>query len=393
MMSGRDPRLAVVIPKRGVVSESFIGAHIEGLFDDPLVVWGSPRPLFVGGDGGVLSGSSKLVATLIEWGWKTGHQRGQGFVGRRLPTRIYDRQLAGFFRKKRIEVVLAEYGTTAAEVMAACTISRTPLVVHFHGFDVYQEATLERLREPYRRLFGMAARIVVVSEHMGRRLCDLGAPAERIVCNSCGVDVGRFHGAEPEHAPPLFLALGRFVEKKGPLLTLEAFAMLCDEAPDVRLVMLGDGPLHTECMERAENLGIDDKVEFPGSVDHVEVAGWMHRARCFVQHSRRAPDGDSEGTPVAVLEASASGLPVVSTRHGGIVDAVIDGESGFLVEEGDIAAMAERMLRFERDPKLAAAMGRVGRRHMIDAYSAELSLGRLRSVLVEAAEATTPPSR
>lgn len=393
MMSDRDPRLAVVIPKRGVVSESFISAHIEGLFDDPLVVWGSPRPLFVGEDGGVLSGSSKLVATLIERGRKTGRQRAQGFVGRQLPTRVYDRQLASFFRSERIGVVLAEYGTTATEVMAACLISKTPLVVHFHGFDAYHEATLKQLREPYRRLFGMAARIVVVSEHMRRQLCDLGAPAERIFYNSYGVDVNRFFGADPEQAPPLFLALGRFVEKKGPLLTLEAFAMLCDEAPDARLVMLGDGPLLTECMDRAEKLGIVDKVEFSGSVDHIKVAGWMHKARCFVQHSRRAPNGDSEGTPVAVLEASASGLPVVSTRHCGIVEAVIDGESGFLVEEGDVTAMAERMLRFERDPKLAASMGRVGRRHMIDAYSVDLSLGRLRSELIDAAETTTPPSR
>jgi glycosyltransferase involved in cell wall biosynthesis len=100
----------------------------------------------------------------------------------------------------------------------------------------------------------------------------------------------------------------------------------------------------------------------------------------------RAADGDSEGTPVAVLEASACGLPVVSTRHGGIIDAVIDGTSGFLVEEGDVEAMAEHMLRLVRDPGLAATLGAAGRRHIVDNYSAEKSLSRLRAVLLDAAQ-------
>jgi glycosyltransferase involved in cell wall biosynthesis len=111
----------------------------------------------------------------------------------------------------------------------------------------------------------------------------------------------------------------------------------------------------------------------------------MRRARCFVQHSLRAADGDSEGTPVAILEASSCGLPVVSTLHAGIIEAVRDGESGFLVDEGDVDGMAAHMLRLVREPELAAKMGAAGRQHIEANYSSDKSLGRLRLVLQEAA--------
>jgi glycosyltransferase involved in cell wall biosynthesis len=384
-MAEGAPQLAVVTPECNVISESFIGAHIEGLLEDAKVIWGSPRPLFIGDGEGVMSGLPGALAKVLGLGWRMTPMRAHGAVGRRLPEPFYARELARFLRRSQIDVVLAEYGTTGVEIMQACSISGTPLVVHFHGFDAYQEKTLSEMREPYRDLFRIAKRIVVVSNHMLGHLTNIGSPAERTVSNPCGVDVDRFLGAEPQSAPPLLLALGRFVEKKGPALTLEAFSLTHAEEPQTQLVMLGDGPLRDECIDRARELGIDRNVRFPGGVDHDEVVVWMRQARCFVQHSLRASDGDSEGTPVAILEASACGLPVVSTNHGGIIDAVIDGTTGFLVEEGDVGAMADQMLRLVRDPNLAATLGAAGRRHIVEEYSAEKSLSRLRAVLVEAA--------
>jgi len=377
-------RLAIVIPERNVVSESFIGSHIEGLFDDPLVVWGSPRPLFHGEGEGLLSGLWGTAAKTLVFGRGMTAARAHGAIGRRLPDSVYSRALARFLKRSEVEVVLAEYGPTAVTIMEACSISRTPLVVHFHGFDAYQEETVTGLREPYELLFQTASRVVVVSNHMLAHLVSLGSPMERTVCNPCGVDIKRFQGARPQAAPPLLLALGRFVEKKGPGLTIRAFALVCAEEPQSRLVMLGDGPLRDECIDLAQELGVAQQVQFPGTIDHDEVVGWMRRARCFVQHSLRAATGDSEGTPVAVLEASSCGLPVVSTRHGGIVEAVRDGVSGFLVEEGDIDGMAAHMLRLVRDPELAERTGAAGRQHVEANYSSEKSLDRLRSVLTEA---------
>lgn len=358
-MDAEEVRLAVVIPERETVSESFLVSHIEGLFRDPEVIWGSPRPLYSDSGESVLGGVLAVTATGLGRLLRMGTQRAQGSIGQRLPDAVYSRLMARFLRRAGVEVVLAEYGPTAAAIMRACTISETPLVVHFHGYDAYRKETLTEMRGPYQRLFDIACRVVAVSNHMLEQLVKLGCPAEKLVCNPCGVNVGQFEGARPAEAEPLFLALGRFVEKKGPLLTLRAFAQVEKEEPRARLVMIGEGPLRDRCVDFARELGVGPKVDFPGAVEHAEVAAWMLRARCFVQHSLRADDGDSEGTPVAVLEASSCGLPVVSTRHTGIVDAVVDSKGGFLVEEGDVDGMARRMLRLAREPELAQEMGAV----------------------------------
>lgn len=106
----------------------------------------------------------------------------------------------------------------------------------------------------------------------------------------------------------------------------------------------------------------------------------MRAARCFVQHSVEAPDGDCEATPVGVLEAGASGLPVVATRHDGITDVVVEGETGLLVEERDVRGMAEAVPGLARDP-LAARLGRAARRHVRTHFSSAHSIERLWSII------------
>ena len=128
--------------------------------------------------------------------------------------------------------------------------------------------------------------------------------------------------------------------------------------------MIGGGPLFERCVELADDLGVSGSVEFPGFLPHEELAAVQRSARAFVQHSMEAPSGDSEGMPVAILEAAASGLPVVATRHAGIPDAVIDGVTGFLVDEGDVAAMSARMIQLAIDPALAAEFGVRARSHI-----------------------------
>jgi len=385
MMNGGDLRLAVVMPERNVVSESFIRSQIEGLSASTIEVWGSPRPLYHQEGATVLSGPPFLLAKALRIFMGMESTRAAAAVGNRLSTTRYEKQLASFLRRSQVAVVLAEFGPTGTVIMNACVRSATPLVVHFHGYDAYQREVLDRMRDSYARLFEIADRIIAVSKHMARQLGDLGAPPNRIVYNPYGVDIDAFRGGQPDTAPPTLLALGRFVDKKAPMLTLQAFAEVHKEETQSRLVMLGDGPLRDSCIGLARELEIETSVTFSGSVDHDGVVGWMRRVRCFVQHSRRAADGDSEGTPLAVLEASSCGLPVISTRHAGIVEAVQDGVSGFLVDEGDVDGMAKHMLRLVREPELAARMGVAGRRHIEANYSSQKSLGRLRSILAEAA--------
>lgn len=355
------------------ISETFIRAHATGLAAETFTLDGWPprlngRPLF----------SQSLPRRALRRLWRLALQAG----GRDHLTLVY-RQL---FERIRPAVVLAEYGTTGVRVMDACRLHGVPLVVHFHGVDASKGSLLEQNRRTYPRLFAQATAIIAVSRSMRARLIALGSPPERTHCNPCGVDCTAFHPGHPGAAPPVFLFVGRFVEKKAPHETLKAFAVVHAAFPEARLRLIGGGPLVEPCRKLVTELGLGEAVTFLGSQPPEAVNAEMRGARCYIQHSVEASSGDSEGTPLSILEAGASGLPVVSTRHAGIPDVVIEGKTGFLVDEHDVGAMAHQMLRFVRDPKLAAKMGQAARTHVSQHFSLARSLGVLRSILAQSAQ-------
>jgi glycosyltransferase involved in cell wall biosynthesis len=292
--------------------------------------------------------------------------------------------LAAVFNKLETDVVLAEFGEHAVAFLEPCRLARVPLVVHFHGYDIYSQPVLVRNEPGYERLFREVAAMVVVSRDMLERMKRLTGSEDRIILNSCGVDVEQFMPTDPAKNPPLFVGVGRFVDKKAPYLTIVAFAETMRACPEAKLILAGDGPLLDCCKQLAQALGVAHSVTFLGTVDHATVRGVLKKARAFVQHSVTAINGDSEGTPVAVLEAAATALPVVSTRHGGIVDAVIHGETGFLVDERDIHGMAQHMTRLGNDPEVAANMGRRARQHIVENYSMRSSINGLSRILSDA---------
>jgi glycosyltransferase involved in cell wall biosynthesis len=285
----------------------------------------------------------------------------------------------------KIDVVLAEYGMTGAEIQDACRLAGVPLVAYFYGFEAWSKPVVEKYLPDYKRLFGNAAALVAVSASIATRLADWGAPREKIHEIVCGADVHRFQGADPARAEPHFVAVGRFVEKKAPYLTVLAFRDAVAVQPSARLSMVGDGPLLGPTRRLAATLGLGEKVVFHGIRTPEEIAELMRSARAFVQHSLTAEDGDKEGTPVAIVEAQAAGLAVVSTRHSGIPDVVVDGETGLLVDEGDAAAMGQMMARLALDPALAGRLGAAGRQRALALFSLEEHLRKLAEVLTAAA--------
>jgi glycosyltransferase involved in cell wall biosynthesis len=273
--------------------------------------------------------------------------------------------------------LLAEFGPTGVAVQPAAEAANIPLIVHFHGYDAYAHALIERQATNYARLFARASAIIAVSRDMERQLLRLGAPREKVHYNPCGVDTDRFSGGDPAAASPRLLAVGRFVDKKAPQLTLLAFKQVADRHPTAQLLMIGEGSLLDAMRQLVGTLGLTERVTLLGRRDHAAVAAMMRTARAFVQHSMRAHNGDMEGTPVAILEACATGLPVIATRHGGIPDVVIDGATGFLIDEGDVDGMAERMLQLCDSPGLAAQFGRAARERVCAEYSMDARIHKL----------------
>lgn len=364
----------MLAPTRRAVSETFIRANVEGLPFQVFALFGDERPLHrpVALAYGLAILLSKVLTRLrllrlaempaacVAW-W---------VIGRQKP-----------------DAVLVDFGFEAVRVMEACAWRQVPLVVHFRGSDASADARLGLLRRRYQRLLAIASGVVVKSRPMAETLQALGASPERVLISPSGANARLFYGSEPAAAPPVFLAVGRFVEKKGPLHTIRAFAMVCEalgaEIPDLALWMVGDGPLLPDARTLVRSLDLDARVRFFGSRDQATVAQLMRQVRGFVQHSRIAPDGDSEGNPVAVMEAQLSGLPVVATRHAGIPDVVLDGESGLLVAEGDEQGMATAMARLARDPALAAHLGDCGRCRVQGGFTVDHHLHQLAALLLK----------
>jgi glycosyltransferase involved in cell wall biosynthesis len=173
--------------------------------------------------------------------------------------------------------------------------------------------------------------------------------------------------------------------KKAQSASLLAFRKVLEAAPDSRLELIGGGRMLGFQRQLAQFLGVDDRVRFHGVLEHTAVLDLLASARCYLQPSVQAQNGDCEGTPVSVLEGMAVGLPVVATRHGGISDVVRDGCTGCLVEEYDVDALAKAMLLYAQDPELAGIHGKAGREEVAAKWSMEHSLGRLNDIIQEAA--------
>lgn len=361
-----DRRICVVTPYVPSLTETFIRAHIEQLPAKTIVVHGW-RPSI--GDRTVLS-----LPTLMLYKAKR-ILTGAGLESER--TAAYLR----VFRDHKIDAVLAEYGDVGVQVMDAAEESAIPLIVHFHGYDASVTSVLEENKETYPRMFRIASSIIAVSQAMKRKLIELGAPESKVQYNPYGIDCKQFSGGDPASAPPLFLAVGRFTEKKAPQITLSAFAKTLKSCPAARLRMIGDGELLQECQKLAHDLNIESSVDFLGGQQHSVIMREMQSARCLVQHSVVSRSGDCEGTPLSILEAGATGLPVVSTRHAGIPDVVIEGETGFLVDERDEATMVQHMIRMAQEPELAGRMGKAARKHIQKKFSKELRIGNLWSII------------
>ena len=224
--TARNDRPAMSIVKGSGGVETFVRAHADHLPASVTLIDGFPphidqRPIL---SQSVVSRAARKAARVLrrrEWKWET--------------TSAYLKA----FRRTGARAVLAEFGQAGVAVMDACRRTGLPLIVHFHGADISKHATLSQYGDDYQVLFREARAIVAVSRAMQQKLVALGAPPEKVHYSPCGVDCALFSSASPATAAPVFLAVGRFVEKKAPQLTILAFARVHQRRPDARLRMIG----------------------------------------------------------------------------------------------------------------------------------------------------------
>lgn len=288
-------------------------------------------------------------------------------------------RVIAFFREQGVDRVLAEFGYVGIQMTDVCEALGIPLFVYFRGNDASASLTHGPMRRHYRRLFPKVKGVFCVSEAIAERVVGAGCPRELITVNPSGVAIADFPPGDPQ--PGRLIAVGRLVEKKAPHLTLEAFGRIAARHPGAHLDMVGDGPLRARCEEVIARRGLAGQVTLHGSLPHAEVAALMRPASIFVQHSVTASNGDIEGFPTAIAEAMSAELAVVSTRHSGIPEHVLDGETGLVVAERDVEGMAAALDKVLADPGFARRLGRAARLHAIARLDRERSRQRIRDAL------------
>ncbi len=269
------------------------------------------------------------------------------------------------------KVLHVYFGHSAIHLRPLIKVFSRPVLVSFHGADAGVDMDKPAHLAAMRQVFESATIVQARSASLMNDLANLGCPQEKLRLQSTGIPLEdwtfqtRAAGCD---LPWRILQSCRLIEKKGVDLTLRAFAKVLQTQPSAGLVIAGSGPQQGELERLAGELGITSSVRFAGFLTQSELREEMYRARMFVHPSRTSGDGNREGIPNSMLEAMASGAPVVATHHGGIPEAVIDGDSGLLVPENDADALAAAMLRVMGDDELARKLAEGGRRAVEKKY-------------------------
>jgi colanic acid/amylovoran biosynthesis glycosyltransferase len=311
----------------------------------------------------------EIIAALDEWGRRTDFLRlyQAVYVGLRL-------QEAG------ISHVHAHFAGMAART-AFWIAKFFPITFSFtaHANDIFAprkfEIGLDKLVE--------AARVVVTETDYAEKFLRERFPerADRIHRIYNGLTLAEFGRATFSSDPALIVAIGRLIAKKGFANLIHASALLVDRERSFRCEIFGDGPLENQLRAQIEELGLQERVQLLGAKPQPEIKERLANASVFVMPSMPEADGGMDNLPTVIMEAMATGLPVVSTRIGGIPEMVIDNQTGFLVQPEDAVALAGAIERVTNDRSLGRKLGQAGYERSQKLFSIEKNVRELYALL------------
>ena len=274
--------------------------------------------------------------------------------------------MAPFLDKQpQYDVVLCHFGHVGLLGMQLRKIGaiQGKLCTIFHAWDIttYINSTHPTV---YQDLFRDGDILLPISHHWQRRLIELGCSPDKVIVHPMGIDCGQFQFLErtlDNGEPVQFISVARLVEKKGIEYAIRAIKLAREQCKNMTYRVIGDGPLRPKLEQLIKALNLQDSVELLGWMNQDEVVAELGRSHIFLAPSVTCGNGDQEGIPVAIMEAMAMGMPVISTHHSGIPELVDDGTSGFLVPERDPEALAVKLVQLAKHPDLWIEMGKAGR--------------------------------
>lgn len=250
------------------------------------------------------------------------------------------------------EIFLVHFGYAGAlaNKLRELNVLKGRQVTVFHGADISRRHILAEHREDYPRLFVQNELLLPISRLWEHKLIALGCPPEKIHVTRMGIEPEKFNLKQRDalHQPLRILSVARLTEKKGLAVAIEACKILKEQGGCFEYTIVGYGDLEEQLKTAIVDGQLEDCVKLVGFKPQEEIKRYLDEADIFLLPSLTAADGDMEGIPVALMEAMAVGLPVVSTRHSGIPELIEHNVSGWLAPEGDAHALAAILLKLSR---------------------------------------------
>jgi colanic acid/amylovoran biosynthesis glycosyltransferase len=279
------------------------------------------------------------------------------------------------------------FGNTGVHLLPLIERWDRPCVVSFHGMDVQRREHERGYEANLRKLLQLVPLVLVRSRSIADRLIEFGCDPHKIRLNRTGIPLDEFPyriRSVPADGAWVIVQACRLVPKKGLATALRAFARFAKAFPKSRFFIAGEGPLRRDLENLAQQLNVQTTVTFLGFLSQPDLRQLYENAHLFIHPSELPQDSNQEGIPNSMLEAMASGLPVVATRHGGIPEAVTNDVNGLLVAERDDAGLANALCKLVNDPARWEAMGAAAAKTVAREFSQPHQIESLEAAYFEA---------
>jgi len=309
---------------------------------------------------------------------------------RKLPPVYYRGELQvliKMLKRRPADVMHAYFGHTGVHLLPFIQEWDKPCIVSFHGMDIQARPQQEGYDAQMQGLLRTVPLVLARSKSLMDGLERLGCPKEKLRLNRTGIPLEQFPFQQrpmPVDGSWRFVQACRLIAKKGLRTAIHAFAKFHEQHPKSHYCIAGDGPMKAELEKLIGELGLNEAVELRGFLSQEDLAALYARSHIFLHPSEMPPDQNQEGVPNSMLEAMATGLPVVATTHGGIPEAVTHERTGLLVPERDPEALFQAMGQITAEPDSLYILGQAASRAVREEFEQGKQIEKLESYYDEA---------
>jgi colanic acid/amylovoran biosynthesis glycosyltransferase len=305
---------------------------------------------------------------------------------RKIPLQAYRTEVNAMrllLTAERCQVLHIYFGNNGLFWLPFLRDRHLPTIVSFHGADVQVNVDSPTARRLLKELFAVCTLVMARSESLASALIGIGCPPDKLRIQRTGIPLGTFRYVareRPTDGAWQLLQACRLIGKKGLELSIRAFSAFSKLYPHALLTIAGEGPLRSSLEKLTADLRLEGKIRFVGFLGQPELLSLYQKSHLFLHPSEQTSSGDREGVPNSLLEAMATGLPCIATRHGGIPEAITHLESGVLVPESDLTGLEHWLARLAMDDHLRDSLGRCAAETIKEKFELSTQIAKLEEI-------------